>query len=152
MKAKRTGKFVTVARRLLVAGLTIAFLVTIATQSMSYLPFIALALVPAAVAAWFERTGERAASTAIASMTVATLLPQLFGAINAEGRDLLYNPAAWSFICAAVLSGIAVYLLLPAATVWLDDRRADRRLKKLRQMQDDLERDWGPEVRANLDR
>lgn len=134
--------------RVLAAGLIVALLGLVGARSIEYLGFIALALMPTLAAAIIERAGQRVATVSIGSMTVATLLPLVMGAI-AKGahRDLLTSLPAWTFVGGAVVGGIAIYFALPAASVWIDSARATGRLRDIRAKQAQLERDWGAEVR-----
>jgi len=126
-------------------------LLIVASSSGSSLLFAGLALCPTLVAAFFEKPGQRIATAAIGTLTFATILPMLFGGLS-NSRNLFGSASAWSFVGAAVLAGIALYLLFPIGAVWLDDYRSEARLRKLRQEQDALDRDWGPEVRAKVER
>jgi hypothetical protein len=139
------------ATRTLLLTIGVVGVVILAMNSWSHVLFLALALVPAAAAGFLERKGPRVAAPAIVTLTLATVIPLIFGAVSNEGRVLLTNPAAWSFVGASILTAVAIFLLLPASSVWLDDMQAEARLKKLRQQQDLLEKDWGPEVRAKID-
>jgi hypothetical protein len=136
-----------------IAAMLAAFgsLLIMASSSGSALLFAGFALFPSVIAAFLERRGQRIATAAIGTITFATILPILFGGLS-NSRNLLASASAWSFVGAAVLAGVALYLLLPVGAVWLDDFRAEGRLRKLRQEQDTLERDWGPEVRAKVER
>lgn len=138
-----------VSGRLIAAGLAVALFGLIGTRSIGYLAFVALALGPTIAAAILERPGQRVATISLGSLTTATLLPLVMGAIaNGAKRDLLTSLAAWTFVCGAVLGGLAIYFILPAATVWIDDLRASARLRDVRSRQAALEREWGPEVRS----
>jgi len=135
--------------RLLAAGITIVLLGMIGTRSLSYLGFVALALLPTFAAALLEKPGQRSATISVGSMTVATLMPLVMGAIaNGSNRDLLTSGTAWLFIGASVLGGAAIYFAMPMAAVWIDDMRATARLRELRNRQAQLEQHWGPEVRS----
>jgi len=135
--------------RLIAAGVAIALFGLIGTRSVDYLAFVAIALGPTCAAAILERPGQRAATISMGSMTVATLLPLVMGAIaNGARRNLLTSLSAWTFVGGAVLGGLAIYLLLPAVTVWVDDMKSSRRLRDVRDRQALLERDWGVEVRT----
>ena len=133
---------------LIAAGIALALFGLVGTRSLNYLAFVALALGPTVAAAILERPGQRAATISLGSLTMATLLPLVMGAIaNGSKRDLLTNLTAWSFVAGAVVGGLAIYFILPAATVWVDDMRAQARLRDIRTRQAALERDWGVEVR-----
>lgn len=136
--------------RVIAAGLVIALFGLIGTRSLDYLAFVALALGPTLAAAILERPGQRAATISLGSMTVATLLPLVMGAIaGGARRELLMSLTPWLFVGGAVLGGIAIYLILPAATVWVDDMKSTARLRDIRARQAALERDWGIEVRGD---
>ena len=136
--------------RLIAAGVVIATFGLIGTRSIDYLAFVALALGPTFAAAILEKPGQRSATISMGSMTVATLLPLVMGAIaGGARRDLLTNLTAWTFVAGAVLGGLAIYLLLPAATVWVDDMKSNARLRDVRAKQAALERAFGPEVRTD---
>lgn len=136
--------------RLLAAGVIVALLGLVGTRSIEYLAFIGLALAPTLAAAILERAGQRVATVSIGSMTVATLLPLVMGAIaNGAHRDLLTSLAAWTFVAGAIAGGLVIYFALPAATVWVDSARASARLRDIRTKQAQLERDWGVEVRSD---
>jgi len=135
--------------RLIAAGVAIVLFGLIGTRSVEYLAFVAIALGPTCAAALLERPGQRAATISMGSMTVATLLPLVMGAIaGGARRNLLTSLPAWTFVGGAVLGGLAIYLLLPAVTVWIDDMKSSKRLREVRDRQALLERDWGPEVRG----
>jgi hypothetical protein len=135
--------------RLIAAGVAIALFGLIGTRSVEYLAFVAIALGPTCAAALLERPGRRAATISMGSMTVATLLPLVMGAIaGGSRRNLLTSLPAWTFVGGAVLGGLAIYLLLPAVTVWIDDMKSSKRLREIRERQALLERDWGVEVRS----
>ena len=119
--------------------------------SLHMLCFVVLALLPAAAAGLIEPPGQRAATISIASLTAATVLPLVLGAMTAQiHRDLLTSGTAWSYVGGAVLGGLAIFLCLPAGTAWREDRRAKRRIQALRQRQQEIEQDWGPEVRTTV--
>lgn len=121
--------------------------------SLHMLYFVLLALMPAAVAAIIEPRGQRAATIAIASLTMATVLPLVLGTVTSGiHRDLLTSGAAWSYVGGAVLAGLAIFLCLPAGTAWREDRRARRRIQALRERQKEIEEEWGPEVRTTVTR
>jgi hypothetical protein len=125
--------------------------VVLGTYSMHLLYFVVLALVPAATAALIEPPGQRAATIAIASLTMATILPLVLGTMMVQiHRDLLTSTAAWSYVGGAVLAGLAIFLCLPAGTAWREDRRAKRRIQGLRKRQQQIEEEWGPEVRTTV--
>jgi len=135
--------------RLIAAGIFMVLLAMIGTRSLSYLGFVALALMPTFAAAIVERAGQRSATISIGSMTVATLMPLVMGAIaNGSSRDLLTSSGAWLFVGGAVAGGAAIYFVMPMATVLLEDMRANARLRELRTRQAQLEQHWGPEVRS----
>ncbi len=134
--------------RLIAAGIVVALFGLIGTRSLNYLAFVGLALGPTFAAAILERPGQRTATISLGSMTVATLLPLVMGAIaNGARRELLTNLTAWTFVGGAVIGGLAIYFILPAATVWVDDMRSSARLRDIRARQARLEQDWGVEVR-----
>jgi MFS family permease len=148
MSARVTHSQLKVSGRLITAVLGVALFGLIGTRSLSYLAFVALALGPTLAAAILERPGQRVATISLCSLTVATLLPLVMGAIaNGARRDLLTSATAWMFVGGAVLGALAIYFVLPAATVWIDDLRATARLRDIRARQAALERDWGAEVR-----
>jgi hypothetical protein len=135
--------------RLIAAGVLIALCGLIGTRSIGYLAFVAIALGPTCAAAILEKPGQRAATISMGSMTVATLMPLVMGAIaGGARRNLLTSLTAWTFVGGAVLGGLAIYLLLPAITVWVDDMKSSKRLREVRDRQAMLERDWGAEVRG----
>jgi 4-hydroxybenzoate polyprenyltransferase len=123
----------------------------IASSSFSYVVFILLALVPMIAAALLEKRGNRSATICIGSLTLATVLPIVLGAIADGGsRSLINSATAWIFVAGAVCGGIAIYFVLPTMSVMLDDMRAAARLRELRKRQEALERDWGQEVRSTI--
>jgi hypothetical protein len=138
--------------RAIVALVAVVLLAFVALSSLSYLLFIAVALVPAAALAALERQGQRQATISVGSLTAATVAPLVIGAIaGGSRRDLLASAEAWAFVGTAAVAGFAIYLALPAVAVWIADLRADTRLRKLRERQQALEKDWGPEIRAPSD-
>ena len=135
--------------RLIAAGVAIVLFGLIGTRSVGYLAFVAIALGPTFAAAILEKPGQRSATISMGSMTVATLLPLVMGAIaNGAQRNLLMSLSAWMFVGGAVLGALAIYLLLPAVTVWIDDMKSSARLRDVRAKQAALEKDFGPEVRG----
>ncbi|MBV8537602.1 MAG: hypothetical protein JO128_18545 [Alphaproteobacteria bacterium] len=136
--------------RLIAVGVAIALFGLIGTRSIEYLAFVAIALGPTCAAALLEKPGQRSATISMGSMTVATLLPLVMGAIaGGARRNLLTSLTAWTFVGGAVLGALAIYLLLPAVTVWVDDMKSSKRLREIRDRQALLERDFGPEVRGD---
>lgn len=120
-----------------------------AASSVDHLAFVLLALIPTVTAAVLERPGQRAATISISSLTIATALPLVLGAaLGRENIELLNNMTAWMFIAAAVAGGLLLFLILPVATVWLDDLRSDARVRALKARQAAIEREWGEEVRV----
>jgi uncharacterized OsmC-like protein len=78
---------------------------------------------------------------------MSTVIPLILGAIaSGSERDLLRNPAAWMFVAVAACIGIGIYLMLPVLAVWVEDMRANARLRKMRERQQALAADWGPEI------
>jgi len=137
--------------RMIAVGVAFAVFALLGTRSLSYLAFAAIALAPTFAAAIIEKPGRRSATISIGSLTVATLMPLILGAIaNGSTRNLLSSGTAWTFIAGAVVGGIAIYFVLPTATLLLDDMRANARLRALRAQQGKLEQDWGTEVRGTV--
>ena len=127
----------------------LAVVAVVAANSLAYLAFAAFAMVPTVLVAAIERRGHRSATIAVGSMTTATIMPQIFGAIaHGSTRDLLTSLEAWIFVAGAVAGGMAIYLVMPTATVWVDDWRTSTRLREMRRRQAELERLWGPEVKS----
>lgn len=136
--------------RVIAVVAVIAMMAVIAVSAFSYLLFVIVALAPAAALGVLERPGQRQATISVGSLTAATVAPLVIGAIaGGSRRDLLASAEAWSFVGAAALAGFAIYLVLPAVAVWIADLRADTRLRKLRERQTALEKDWGPEIRTS---
>ena len=149
VRATRVTHSVRTNGRLMAAAIMIVLLGMIGTRSLGYLAFVAIALMPTFAAALLEKTGQRSATISIGSMTAATLMPLVMGAIaNGSSRDLLTSSQAWLFVAGAVLGGAAIYFAMPAATVVLEAMRARARLRELRDRQALLEQHWGPEVRS----
>lgn len=135
----------------LLALVVLGFGVMLGMYSFDYLSFVVLALLPSAAAAIIEPRGQRAAAISIASLTAATVLPLVLGAMTAGiHRNLLTSQAAWSYVGGAVLAGLAIFLCLPAGTAWREDRRAKRRIRALRKRQEEIEEEWGSEVRTTV--
>jgi hypothetical protein len=151
MRARARPANNSASMRMIGMGVVLALCGLLGTRSLSYLAFAGIALAPAICAAIIEKPGQRAATISIGSMTTATLVPLILGAIaNGSSRDLLGSPRAWTFIAGAVLGGIGIYFVLPTITIMIDDSRAARRLRELQERQQKLEQDWGAEVRTNL--
>jgi 4-hydroxybenzoate polyprenyltransferase len=141
---RASGRAATIAGILLSIGL-------IASSSFSYVVFVLLALVPMAAAALLEKRGNRSATICIGSLTLATVLPIVMGAIADGGtRSLISSGTVWIFVAGAVCGGIAIYFVLPTISLIMDDMRAKARLRELRKAQEALERDWGEEVRSTI--
>ena len=135
--------------RTLAAGVALVLIAMVGTRSLTYLSFVTLALLPTLAAAIMEKPGYRSATVSVGSMTIATLFPLVLGAIAHGGtRNLLASVEAWTFVGFAVAGGIAIYFVMPAALVWFDDMRAAARLREIKSRQEQLERDWGPDVRS----
>lgn len=135
----------------LLALVVIGLAFVLGLYSLHMLYFVTLAMVPAAAAALIEPTGQRAATISVASLTAATVLPLVLGEVTAQiHRDLLTSGTAWSYVGGAVLAGLAIFLCLPAGTAWREDRRAKRRIQALRKRQQEIEEEWGPEVRTTV--
>lgn len=136
--------------RMLVALMAIALLVVVALSSVTYLLFVIMALAPAIALSILEKPGHRQATISVGSLTAATVAPLVIGAIaGGSRRDLLGSAEAWTFVGIAAAAGFAVYLVLPAVAVWIADIQADARLRKLRERQAALEKDWGTEIRGS---
>src|SRR5258708_33517990 len=90
--ARASGRMVAVGVLLVLFGL-------IGTKSVGYLGFVGLALLPTLAAAIVEKPGRRSATVSIGSMTGATLLPLVLGAIaNSRSRKLLTSLEAGAFL------------------------------------------------------
>jgi hypothetical protein len=137
----------------LLALVVIGFALILGLYSMHTLYFVVLALMPAAFAAIIEPRGQRAATIAIASLTLATITPLVLSTMLAgKQRDLLMSLEAWSFVGGAILAGLAIFLCLPAAAAWHQAGRAKRRIEILRKRQHEIEETWGSEVRTTVTR
>lgn len=135
----------------LLALVALSLGVMLGMYSLDDLYFVVLALLPSAAAALIEPRGQRAATISIASLTAATVLPLVLGSMTAGvHRNLLTSRAAWSFVGGAVLAGLAIFLCLPAGTAWREDRKAKRRIRALRKRQEEIEEEWGSEVRTTV--
>jgi uncharacterized membrane protein YccC len=137
----------------LLALVVIGIAFVLGLYSMHTLYFVVLALVPAAFAAIIEPRGQRAATISIASLTLATVTPLVLSTMLAgKQRDLLMSGTAWTFVGGAVLAGLAIFLSLPAAAAWHENQRAKRRIEALRKRQQEIEENWGSEVRTTVAR
>jgi hypothetical protein len=133
--------------RAAIAAMVFGGLTVIAASAFSYLVFLILATVPMLAATFLERPGQRQATTSVGALTMATVIPLILGAIaTGSERDLLRSPTAWTFVAAAAVIGAGIYFLMPIAAVWFEDMQANGRLRKLRERQNALAADWGPEV------
>ncbi len=147
MKVKMTSAQAAANGKVAMGLIGIGLLIVVAMSSISYLLFIAIALVPAIAALLLDRPGQRQATTSVAAMTLATVIPLVLGAIaSGSVRNLLGSSVAWTFVGAAAGTGFALYFLMPAASSWMADMRASARLRAIRERQQALEKDWGPEV------
>ena len=109
--------------------------------------FLVLATLPIVAASLLERPGQRQATVSVAALTMSTVIPLILGAIaSGSERDLLRSPTAWTFVVTSACIGFGIYLMLPVLAVWVEDMRANARLRKLRERQQALAADWGPEV------
>lgn len=125
----------------------VGLIIVVAVSSFSYLVFVAAALMPTIGAAIMERRGQRQMAISVGALTLATVIPLVIGAIaTGSQRNLLGSSTAWTFVGLAAAAGFAIYFLMPVANVWIDDMRSQARLKALRERQQQLEKDWGPEV------
>lgn len=133
--------------RAALAAILIGGLIVIAASAISYLIFLLLAAVPAIAASFIERPGQRQATTTVGVLTMATAIPLILGAIaTGSERELLRSPSAWTFVAVASIAGFVIYLALPMIAVWMEDMRANARLRRMRERQQELIKDWGPEV------
>jgi len=133
--------------RIAIAVILIGGLIVIAASAISYLIFLLLAMLPAATASFLERPGQRQATTSVGTLTMATVIPLILGAIaTGSDRDLLRSSTAWTFVAAGAVIGIGIYFALPMIAVWMEDMRASTRLRKMRERQTQLVNDWGAEV------
>jgi len=137
----------------LLALVTIGFATILGLYSLHHLYFVVLALLPAAGAALIEPRGQRTAAIAIASLTGGTVVPLVLGSMTTGVHvDLLTSGGAWAYVGAAILGGVAIFLLLPAGAALREDRRAKQRIRDLRFRQKKIEEEWGPEVRTTVAR
>lgn len=119
----------------------------IALSSISYLVFAVAAMMPTLAASIMERRGQRQMAISVGALTLATVLPLVVGAIaGGSQRNLLGSSTAWTFVGLAAAAGFAIYFFMPVINVWFDDMKTQARLKALRERQQQLEKDWGPEV------
>jgi len=133
--------------RAAIAAVVLGGLIVIAASALSYLVFLVLATLPIVAASLLERPGQRQATVSVAALTMSTVIPLILGAIaSGSERDLLRSPTAWTFVVTAACVGFGIYLMLPVLAVWVEDMRANARLRKLRERQQALAADWGPEV------
>lgn len=133
--------------RAAIAAIVLGGLIVIAASSFSYLVFLMLATVPIFAATFLERPGQRQATISVGALTMATVIPLILGAIaTGSERDLLRSPTAWTFVAVAAVIGAGIYFLMPIAAVWFEDMQANGKLRKMREQQEALAADWGPEV------
>lgn len=138
---------ITANGRAAIAVIVLGGLIIIAASAFSYLVFLILATMPIFAASLLERPGQRQATVSVAALTMSTVIPLILGAIaTGSERDLLRSSTAWMFVAAAAVIGIGIYFLLPVAAVWIEDMQSGARLRKLRERQQALIADWGPEV------
>jgi hypothetical protein len=147
IKARMTAAQAAANARAALTLIGVGLVIVVAVSSFSYLVFVAAALMPTIGAAIMERRGQRQMTISVGALTLATVIPLVIGAIaTGSHRNLLGSSAAWTFVGLAAAAGFAIYFLMPVANVWIDDMRAQARLKALRERQQQLEKDWGPEV------
>lgn len=147
LHAKMTAGQAAVNARAALILIGIGLLIVIAASSVSYLLFVAAAMMPTIAAAIMERRGQRQMAISVGALTLATVIPLVVGAIaTGSQRKLLTSSTAWTFVGVAAAAGFAIYFLMPTVNVWFDDMKAQARLKALRERQIQLEKDWGPEV------
>ncbi len=138
---------ISVNGRAAIAAILLGGLIVIATSAISYLIFLMLATVPIFAASFLERPGQRQATTSVGALTMSTVIPLILGAIaNGSERDLLRSPTAWMFVGVAAAIGVGIYFLMPVVAVWFEDMQANTKLRKMRERQQALTTDWGPEV------
>ncbi len=133
--------------RAAIAAIVLGGMIVIAASAFSYLIFLALATLPIFAASLLERPGQRQATTSVGALTMSTVIPLILGAIaTGSDRDLLRSSTAWMFVGLAACIGVGIYFMLPLLAVWVEDMRANTRLRKMRERQQALATDWGPEV------
>lgn len=133
--------------RAAIAAILLGGLIVIAASAVSYLIFLVLAMLPIFAASLLERPGQRQATTSVGALTMSTVIPLILGAIaTGSDRDLLRSPTAWTFVALAAVIGIGIYFMLPVIAVWFEDARANTKLRKMRDRQQALIADWGPEI------
>lgn len=133
--------------RAAIAAIVLGGLIVIAASAFSYLVFLMLATAPIVAASMLERPGQRQATVSVAALTMSTVIPLILGAIaTGSDRDLLRSPTAWMFVATAAILGAGIYFMLPVVAVWFEDMRAGTKLRKMRERQQALIADWGPEI------
>jgi hypothetical protein len=147
MKLRMTTTQAAVNGRAALSLIGFGLVIVIAASSISYLVFVAAALMPTLAAAIMEKRGQRQMAISVGALTLATVIPLVIGAIaTGSQRDLLSSSTAWTFVGIAAVAGFAIYFFMPIANVWFDDMKTQARLRALRERQQQLEKDWGPEV------
>lgn len=89
------------------------------------------------------------ATVSVGSVTLAALIPLIGDSMLRSGReDPFHSAFAWSTVGLAILLGGLIYIMLPVATSWFDER--DKRVlrRRIRDRQKELEDTWGSDVKT----
>ena len=108
------------------------------------------------LAAWLaDRQPGRALATSVCLLNLAGSLPGVIEVWN-QGHDVaaaqwvLSGPVTWLSAYGAAAVGWLLFLVLPPVLRAHHARSTARRIRQLQKRQEALEKDWGPEVAADV--
>jgi hypothetical protein len=136
-------------------GLTVLLLIA-APLSLLFMPtaiLLAVGLVPTAVAFVVDRDPDKTAPMTVGALNFVGVM--VFAIDLWRGRHslsgvmaLLGDPFTWLGMYGAAAVGWALYYGIPPAVAMWTAMRAEARINRLRERQQDLAEEWGPEVRG----
>ncbi|HEV7372136.1 hypothetical protein [Arenibaculum sp.] len=136
-------------------GLTVLLLIVV-PMSLLFMPtavLLAVGLVPTAVAFVIDRDPDKTAPMTVGALNFVGVM--VFAIQLWQGRHslagvmtLLGDPFTWLGMYGAAAVGWALYYGIPPAVAMWTAMRAETRIARLREHQQDLAEEWGPEVRG----
>ncbi|MBK1698569.1 hypothetical protein [Rhodovibrio salinarum] len=108
------------------------------------------------LAAWLvDRQPGRALATSVCLLNLAGSLPAVLEVWNrghdvASAQWVMSDPVTWLAAYGAAAVGWLLFALLPPVLRAYHARTTARRIRQLQKKQEALEKDWGPEVAADV--
>lgn len=112
---------------------------------------LAVGLAPTLVAVFIDRTPGEYAARSVGACNLAGVVPVLRdlwmdGHYMATARLLLNDPFNWIQMYGAAAVGWLLFWGVPMFSVFLEETRRERQIKRLRARQDELKNEWGRNV------